>query len=509
MDDGDTGANNGEDHGGDHAGDRGGTAKALPVHRPASVVLASNRGPLAYSLTDDGTLIASRGGGGLVSGLAGAADALWICAALTPADRRAARSAADGRLEPDDAGPAVRMLDIDAATFARAYGTIANSTLWFLHHMLYDVPNHPWFGSRFERDWHAYQSYNAAFANAIAQDAARHGQVLVQDYHLTLAPAMLRKLRPDLRIGHFSHTPWAPPQYFRLLPDGIATEVLEGVLGADRAGFHTRRWAEAFARCCLDVLGAEVTGLGGGGPLSVRHRGDVTVLAAYPLGVDPDGLRERASRPDVVARVKTLEEQLGGRLAIVRIDRTELSKNIVRGLRAYRELLDRHPEWRDRVVHVVFAYPSRHDLPVYREYTAQVQRVAQEINEEFGTDSWEPVLLGVNDDYARSLAAYRLADVLLVNPLRDGMNLVAKEGPVLAEHGCALVLSREAGAADELGAESLLVNPFDILQTAEALHQALGLDADERRRRSARLVERATALPPAQWLERQLGDLVG
>jgi trehalose 6-phosphate synthase len=192
---------------------------------------------------------------------------------------------------------------------------------------------------------------------------------------------------------------------------------------------------------------------------------------------------------------------------IVRIDRTELSKNIVRGLHAYRELLRLRPEHRGSVVHVVFAYPSRHDLPDYRAYTAEVQRIAREIDDEFASDGWSPLILEVNDDYARSLAALQLADVLVVNPLRDGMNLVAKEGPVLSENDVALVLSREAGAADELGDDALLVNPYDVSGTAIAMHEALGLDAETRRERCARLATAAVALPPRDWLQAQIDSL--
>ena len=199
-------------------------------------------------------------------------------------------------------------------------------------------------------------------------------------------------------------------------------------------------------------------------------------------------------RSDVQARVDALAEAAGSRRLVVRVDRTELSKNIVRGLAAYRELLVTHPEWRGRIMHVAFAYPSRHDLPEYREYTATVQRVARQIVDEFGTDEWNPLILEVNDDYARSLAAYRLADVLLVNPIRDGMNLVAKEGPILSDRGCALVLSTEAGAAAELGREALLVNPYDVTDTAEALHKALTMAEPERRRRAAALAQAASDL---------------
>jgi trehalose 6-phosphate synthase len=478
------------------------------------VLIASNRGPVSFTLDDDGRLSARRGAGGLVSGLSSVADhgdLLWVCAALSDADRAAVRGALNGRMGLDGSpgGSAVRMLDIPPAVFHRAYNAVANSTLWFVHHMLYDTPNQPHFGIAFKREWESFRTYNSAFATALAQDAGpppEPGQAparaAVQDYHLTLTPRMLAGLRPDLRIAHFSHTPWAPPDYYRMLPDDVGREVLDGLLGADHAGFLSQRWADSFMDCCEAILGAEVDRA----RRQVSHRGHVTGIGVHPLGVDADELTGRASEPDVQARVATLAEAARGRKLIVRIDRTELSKNIVRGLAAYRELLVAHPEWRGRVTHLAFAYPSRHDLPEYREYTASVQRLASEITAEFGTEDWDPLILQVDDDYARSLAAYRLADVLLVNPIRDGMNLVAKEGPILSQRGCALVLSREAGAAAEL-TEALIVNPFDISQTAEALHEALTMEDSQRRRRAAALASQAAALPPAKWFADQLAAL--
>ena len=204
------------------------------------------------------------------------------------------------------------------------------------------------------------------------------------------------------------------------------------------------------------------------------------------------------------AHAAALSQAASGRKLIVRVDRTELSKNIVRGLAAYRELLATRPEWHGRVVHLALAYPSRSAIPEYRAYTEQVRGLALQINEEFRTPGWEPLILDVKDDYPRSLAACALADVLLVNPVRDGMNLVAQEGPVLSEHGCALVLSREAGAAATLGDDALLVNPYDVSETAAALHQALAMPDAERQRRSAALAATAAASPPARWLGDQL-----
>ncbi|MEV5338424.1 trehalose-6-phosphate synthase [Streptomyces sp. NPDC052676] len=455
----------------------------------AQVLVASNRGPVSYRIDDDGSLHAKRGGGGLVSGLSAIgpeAGALWVCSALGDGDREAVRRGIgeDG----------VRMLDIPAEVHADAYNGIANSVLWFVHHMLYQTPLEPAFDAEFRRQWASFETYNRAFAEALAAEAADGAAVLVQDYHLVLVPGMLRELRPDLRIGHFSHTPWAPPEYFRMLPDDIARAVLRGMLGADRLGFLTRRWADAFTACCEAFAG----GLGD------------TRVGVHGLGADADFLRRRAHEADVEERMTALRAEIGeGRRTIVRVDRTELSKNIVRGLLAYRQLLADRPEWRERVVHVAFAYPSRQDLAVYRDYTAEVQRLAGEINDEYGTPGWTPVVLHVKDDFARSLAAYRLADVALVNPIRDGMNLVAKEVPVVSDDGCALVLSREAGAHEELAEDAITVNPYDIVGTANALHQALAMPHGERAERTKRLAAAATALPPAQWFLDQLNALTG
>ncbi|MFF5571241.1 trehalose-6-phosphate synthase [Streptomyces luteogriseus] len=460
----------------------------------AQVLVASNRGPVSYTVGEDGSLDAKRGGGGLVSGLSAIgsdADALWVCSALSDGDREAVRRGVgeDG----------VRMLDIAADVHADAYNGIANSVLWFVHHMLYQTPLEPVFDAEFRRQWASYEAYNRAFAEALAEEAAQGAAVVVQDYHLTLVPGMLRELRPDLRIGHFSHTPWAPPEYFRMLPDDVAGQVLRGMLGADRLGFLTERWAEAFTACAERFAG----GLGG------------TRVGVHGLGADADFLRKRAHEPDVEERMAALRQEIGpapdggARRTIVRVDRTELSKNIVRGLLAYRRLLEAHAEWRERVVHVAFAYPSRQDLAVYRDYTAEVQRLADEINAEYGTPGWKPVVLHVKDDFARSLAAYRLADVALVNPIRDGMNLVAKEVPVVSDAGCALVLSREAGAHEELGEDAITVNPYDVTGTATALHEALSMGPEERAERAKRLSAAATALPPAQWFVDQLDALRG
>ncbi|HEV2537721.1 MAG TPA: trehalose-6-phosphate synthase [Streptosporangiaceae bacterium] len=522
------------------------------------VLVASNRGPISYQFGADGSLTGRRGGGGMIAGVTDGLAALgpgfsatWICAALSDADRVVARRGGGDLDEGLRADIPVRMLDIPPGIFGRAYNNVANSALWFLLHQLFDTPNQPQFGAGFRRDWEAYVTYNEMFADALAQEsrapepgakqagaheggqdrpASRDLRILVQDYHLCLVPRLLRERLGDAArgagVGYFCHTPWAPPDYYRMLPADTARALLDGILGADRAGFHAGRWATAFMDCCAALLGADVVradverahverggagrdGAGRGGSTAgwVTYRGHVTEVAVHPLGVDASALRERARAGDVQAHAGILRQAAGGRKLIVRVDRTELSKNIVRGLAAYRELLTTRPQWRGRVVHLAFAYPSRSDLAEYRAYTERMRQLALEITGEFGTADWNPLILEVKDDYPRSLAACALADVLLVNPIRDGMNLVAQEGPVLSERGCALVLSREAGAAATLADDALLVNPYDITETAEALHQALAMPEAERQRRSAALAATAAADPPARWLGDQLASL--
>lgn len=481
------------------------------------ILVASNRGPVSFTRRDDGELEARRGGGGLVSGLSSVisqGSVHWVCAAMSEADRASIAPSTGGilDLEGNGSGSVVQMLDIPTATFERAYNTVANSVLWFVHHMLYDMPNRPAFGFEFRRDWAAYRDYNAAFARALASAAAGPGaaamgkgpvRAVVQDYHLTLVPRMLAELRPGTKIVHFSHTPWAPVDYYRLLPDFVAHEVLDGMLGADHVGFLCQRWADAFMDTCEAVLGAGVDRAAA----LVSYRGKTISVGVHPLGVAGDELIAQASAPEVRAKMADLAELAAGRKLIVRVDRTELSKNIVRGLAAYRELLITHPEWRGNVMMLALAYPSRHDLAEYRDYAARVEHAAREIEDEFATGAWTPLLLRATDDYPGSLAGYRLADVLLVNPIRDGMNLVAKEGPILSDRGCALVLSREAGAAAELSEHAIMINPFDVTGTAEALHQALSMPEAERAGRCRSLARAAAAVPPSAWFESQLAAL--
>jgi trehalose 6-phosphate synthase len=471
------------------------------VSGKAPLLVASNRGPLTVVAVDDGDDEVRRGSGGLVSGMQAALsatpDAVWISAAMNDRERKLARQAPDGRVselpfvaEALNGDFNVQMLPIDAQTFRNAYNGVANSTLWFVLHRLYDLPTQPSFDANWRRQWSGYVRFNQAFARALADAAAPNAHVMVQDYHLFLVPRMLRELRPDVRIGHFTHTPWVTPDDFAMLPDDVAYALIDGMLGADVIAFHTERWAQLFRDTARAVVGVE--------PEDVR---------VFPLGTDPGEMHKLAGRRSVDSALRVLDDVVGDRLLIGRVDRTELSKNVWRGLLAYRELLRTRPEWLGRVVHAVYNNPSREDLPAYREYTARIERLASDIDDEFGTDEWTPLVFDIGDDYPAALAVLRRSEVVFVNSVRDGMNLVVLEGLVLSEREPAVVLSRETGAAEVLGDDAIMVNPFDVSATAQALHDALTMPRTERAERAERMRAAAIKLPPAEWFQAQLDAL--
>lgn len=476
----------------------------------AQLVVASNRGPVQYEIDDEGNLTAGRGSGGMVAALgpalAGRAGT-WVAAAISEGDRIAARQVARTRrrrrLELPQGPVQLRSLVIDPREYQNFYNRVSNRTLWFLQHYLFDVARHPRFDGSFRAAWRNYRDVNRAFAVACDEEADPRAAVFIQDYHLALAPTMLRARRPDLGIAHFTHCPWADPAYFAMLPRPMREELLAGMLGADLLGFLVPRWSRNFLRCCQEAgyqvdRGRETVGTPDGRQVRVH---------AYPLGVDADDLRARTAGREVQSQVRSVRELARGRALIVRVDRMELSKNILRGFDAYAAFLESHPRMRGRVMHLALAYASRRDLPEYQAYTAEVKHVAEAINERFRTRTWEPIRLELRDNYPRALAAMAQADVLVVNPVWDGMNLVAKEGPSVSERDAVLILSRNAGAADDLGEWALLVNPFDTAELAEAISTALAMPPEERAMRAKGLREQASALRPQDWFSEQRRDL--
>lgn len=464
-----------------------------------SIVLASNRGPVSFVKSDAG-FEPTRGAGGLAGALDWVARelgdrAVWIAAATTDDDRAALAAGETGALR-DLLGYPVRMLEIDPDTYEHYYNAVSNRMLWFANHCLWDeLGADPDFEAGY---WSkAYEPVNIQFAEAVIEAAADDALVLFQDYHLATAPGHLRELGDEHTILHFTHSSFCGPKGLERLPAPIPRGIVEGMLGADLLGFHVPVWVRGFLDCC-ERIGAEVDREAA----AVRHGGRRTWVRAYPIPIDPTDLRERAVRPPAqrwAQRFRSSADNL-----IIRADRAEPSKNIVRGFEAFGRLLDRRPELRDTTRFVACLYPSRETMPEYRLYTEQIRAIVDDINSRHPS----AIDLYLEDDFDRTLGAYLVYDVLLVNPIMDGMNLVSKEGPALNQEAGVLVLSTGAGSYQELGPHSLSIqDPLDVDATADALDAALRLDKDDREQRAHELRAVIGERLPEDWIQTQLDDL--
>jgi trehalose 6-phosphate synthase len=448
-------------------------------------MLVTHRGPYRFSERDDGSFESRRGAGGLVSALLPLvqrddtnARPSWVAAAIDAGDRAAVAAGAAGV-----AGMDLHLLDLDPALHRMHYDVISNAVLWFLHHGLFDLARRPRFDRHLREAWDGYVAVNAAFADAVVTGAPDGEQVLVHDYQLALVPGMVRAARPDLRLTHFTHTPFCGPNSIRVLPTDMADAICRS-MGSVTAGFHTQRWAAAYAASAREV-----------------GCGEITPPYAAPLGPDPDALAELADSEGVARAAVELDELVGDRMLLLRSDRIDLSKNIVRGFHVYDAFLEDHPECRERVVFVAMLNRSRSSLAEYLAYEQEVAQAAARVNDRWGTRDWQPVTVDTRDDYERTIAGFARYDALMVNPVKDGLNLVAKEGPLANRRDGVVLLSPEAGAYDELRDAVLAVHPYDIEQGARAVHRALTMPADERIERARALRVLAATNTPSTWLE--------
>jgi trehalose 6-phosphate synthase len=463
--------------------------------RSAPLVVAANRGPVQLVEAADGRVETRRGSGGLVTALRPLLRShavRWVCSATTPAERAAAGTATT--VAVDDASVALHPVAVDPAAYEAFYDTAANPVLWFVQHGLAGLLA-PGRAAAFPRAWETgYRVVDDAFADAVVTEARRApgARVLLQDYHLYLAPARVRAALPEVAIGHFTHIPWPTPDAWAPVPPAVVREVHASLLACDSVGFHVDRWRDAFVACCSAFLGREA---------------DAAAAAhVNPIAVDPSEFAALARSDTVQAHVRELE---AGRppLRVLRVDRTDPSKNAVRGFEAFALLLERRPDLRGRVELVALLDPSRQTIPEYQAYRAALEAAARRIEERFGAPGARAVTLSVRDDFAASVAAYVDYDVLLANSVRDGMNLVALEAPLVNRRDGVVVLSTETGARDVLGAAAIAVDPLDVPATADAIGRALDLVPDERRARAAALRRAAGARTTADWIAGELDAL--
>jgi trehalose 6-phosphate synthase len=450
------------------------------------LIVVSNRGPVTFGV--DGS--ARRSSGGLATALRGLLqrhDVTWIASAISEGDRARSGETLDQETYR------LRLVAHDPQAYDWYYNVVANPMLWFIQHSLWELAYTPKVDAAFHNAWeHGYVEVNAGFAAAVLDELEREpdAAVFFHDYHLYLAPAIVRRELADALLMHFVHVPWPQPDAWRVLPRAARCAIHEGLIANDVIGFHSERWRRNFIYSTRELLGDDVT--------------PKTVTA--PISVDPSEFDELAQSEAVRAAECAIVAERPEKL-VVRVDRTDPSKNIVRGFRAFELYLDAHPEMHLRVGMLALLDPSRQEIPEYAEYLAAIEREARRVNDRFQRKGWKPIDLQIDDDFPKSVAAYKQFDVLLVNAIFDGMNLVAKEAPLVNTRRGVVVLSENTGAHAELGEWAVTVNPFDVEGQAVALEAALTMDEAERQGRLAAIRAHVRSHDVAEWLDIQLAAL--
>ncbi len=482
---------------------------STPTTQDPLIVIASNRGPFSFTQQEDGTFRSERGAGGLVTALSALAEqheVLWIACALSEDDRKWAEQHPDAPQDVD--GTLLKLVIPDDEAYQKYYNHIANPLLWFIQHQLWDATRAPSITAETLDAWeHGYVAMNRLFAEAIAeavQEETRPVIILPQDYHLYLTPRMLRdQLGDSVHIAPFCHIPWPGPDSWRMLPGNMRHQLLDGLLAANRVGFQTQKDAFNFVQTCRFYLKDAHSH---GSRDSIHYQGGKVGANAYPISIDAAMLDEMTESNEVRLIKANLLNTIGDNKLILRTDRIEPSKNILRGLEAFRIFLEKYPEHHGRVLFLMLLVPSRMEVDEYQTYLQEIMGEAGLINADFSDGFWEPVRVIVGNNYARAIAAMQMYDVLLVNPLADGMNLVAKEGTVVNQRDGVLILSENAGAFFELGDAALTVSPFDVYGTAESLHIALDMPQEERRERAEKLRTLVRRNDIRRWFHDQTQD---
>ena len=481
------------------------------------LILASNRGPVTFSRRANGTFDARKGSGGVVTAVSAIArdrQPVWIAAAMTDGDRlRAEQAEQTGEQLIEFGDPPefrLRFVVPSPECYHQYYNVISNPLLWFLQHYLWDTPRTPDITKEIWDAWRSgYVTVNRMFADEIvaAMDAVPgEPLIMLQDYHLYLCAGFVREKRPDARLQQFVHIPWPDPDYWRLLPLEIRRSICEGMLGNDIVGFQTPEHSRSFMYTCQAyVPGAEIDYLNSAIIWNERR----IEVRAYPISIDAAAVRAMAYSKEARSHDRYLPNHWN-EFTVLRVDRAEPSKNIVRGFQAFDRFLEAHQEYQGRVNFVAITVPSRMDVVEYQDYLDDVSAVVGRINARYANveTGWQPIHLIMGENYPRALAAMKWYDVLLVNSIIDGMNLVAKEGALLNERNGVLILSEGAGAVSQLGEHAIIIGPTDVEGTADALFQALTMPLDERRRRAEGLRRTVEKDDVTTWFENQVSDML-
>jgi len=485
--------------------------------RARQVIIASNRGPIEYYVKEDGSIDSRRSPGGLVTALltfASSAQATWVSMAVTPGDRQVFERSRGASFPLSGVSGQnhiqLRSVMLEEDVYSKYYNTLSTGLLWFTHNYLYELVD----GMRTGLAEHqvldawtnGYRLANQAIADTVCAEIGQSQEqviIMLQDNLLYLVSSMIRQCYPGVFIQQFLHWPWPDVRYLTFLPGPILQDMYQGLMGCDIIGFQTKRDAYNFLDGASTFLTDAIVDTS---ECTIEWNGRRTVIRNYPISISVKEERLAVQSFDARKEEKELQHFFNKKL-IVRVDRLDPIKNIIRGFLAYAQLLDNHPELREEVHFLAFLLPTRENAPLYQEYKSSVLRLIEEINQRYGSDEWIPIRPFIGNNRTRSLVALQWYDVLLVNSIADGMNLVAKEGPIVNQRDGILVLSRSVGAFEQLGRCSLPISPTSIDETAQALYQALTMPGEERHSRAtlARTIVEQQNLD--LWIEQQQKDI--
>lgn len=481
------------------------------------LIVAANRGPAQFYQRADGKFVARQASGGLATAfvsLAAGSDLSWIAVAGTEVERRAFEEKPHRVVRIGPARVDTRYVAVPDRIYKLYYDDISNSTLWFAQHYLFHPDLSPDFGLAERQAWHeGYVTVNRMVADAIVAEIqgltpAEQAQavVMIQDYQLYLVPGMLREALPGVTQSHFVHIPWPALRYWQMLPQEIYGQIIASMLANNVVGLQTMQDVKSFLACVAEVQ-PQATITSADDANYITWHGHRLLVKAYPIGINADHIRTLAHSRAAKSGFAGIARYFADRQTILRVDRLEPTKNIIRGLEAFETLLEQHAELRGKVRFVMMLVPSREGVRRYRDYARRVNKLVQKINAKYGTPDDPAVVHVAGNDQARALAAMRVCDVLLVNSVIDGMHLGAKEAAVVNEKQGVLVISRTAGVYQQLGDGAALgVSPLDVQATADALYHALTLPQAERAALAEEACHRVEDHDVFAWLEDQLVD---
>ncbi len=484
--------------------------KILKFLKGKNLIVVSNRGPVEFKRIND-EIKMKRGAGGLVSTLMPLVEALngvWVASAMTLEDAEVARRYPKHRVLIPEEDPKFKISFVvtDRDRYEDYYSVISNPLLWFIQHYMWNSPYTPDIDDHVHEAWkEGYIYLNQEFADKVIEEAKinkKEPLIMLQDYHLYLCPAYIREKMDDVFLTQFIHIPWPQADYFNILPDYMKKSIIDGLLSNNILGFHIPRYVDNFLHTCsayVEEVDFEES--------IIYHKDHHTHVKSYPISVDYNSIKRMEHDSDVKKKEELIKRIKGDKFLFYRTDRADLSKNIIRGFKAYDLFLEKHPEYKTKVVFLATGKPTRQYIKNYIEYSEAVEEIIKHINSKHGKDGWKPIEYIFKADYNLVVAAFKNYDCLIVNPIADGMNIVPKEASVVNQTQGVVILSETAGSFEDLKEHIIGINPFDITQTARAYHDALEMSLDKRYEKWKALRELASKRTIYDWISEQFEDM--